>query len=756
MSNQLPYTVEYSNSNRSRCKKCLEIIPKDSLRLAKMGQSPFADKQDAHWYHNECFFESILMDPFFANQLAEVSIRGFTNLRYTDQENLRKRIKSRQNDGESTMKKQKTDLQPEDKDLNETIEKQTKEYYELRNKLDAEMKRPNYINILEENDQYIPEGRANILNHVADIIYFGAIKPCKNCNANFIFDGNSGYLCQGYQSAWAKCNQILIEPERQSVKIPKDIQEKFPFLAKEFQIQQRTISSIYTSPQSESANASIYTNEIKLQTIMLKDLKNVDEESGLINFAHVHCAGELTYSITLTKVDGFKNSYYKMQLLESDRTHENNYWVFRSWGRIGEKGNNIKNEFSSLGDAQHFFETHYLDKTGNCFGSDEFVKYPGKYYKMDIKYDEDEQQKIIEKKQLVKSNLKKSVQDLIELIFDEDMLNQTMLEFKLDIQRMPLGKISPKQIHDAMTILKDISELIEKNASRSELCEKSNQFYSLIPHDFGVKRVPDIDTSEMVAMKVEMLETLSQIAVSYTFSNKNLSENKNILDSCYEQLNAHINPIEKHSEDYNLIITYAKNTHSAIHDEYFLDIEDIFTVSREGEIKRYETFRKLHNKKLLWHGSKLANFVGILSKGLKIAPREVPRNGSMFGNGIYFTDTVSKAANYSRAQCKNDVGLMLLCEVALGDSMECFDGNNVTKDGQKLPKGFHSIKGVGKGFPNPKEGRLIYEDVEAPVGEMVENASIKSALLHNEYVVYDEAQVKIKYLIKTKFNYSRK
>jgi poly [ADP-ribose] polymerase len=69
---------------------------------------------------------------------------------------------------------------------------------------------------------------------------------------------------------------------------------------------------------------------------------------------------------------------------------------------------------------------------------------------------------------------------------------------------------------------------------------------------------------------------------------------------------------------------------------------------------------------LLWHGSRLSNYVGILSEGLKIAPYEAPATGYMFGKGIYFADIVSKSANYCRPKDGSE-GLMLLCEVALGE-----------------------------------------------------------------------------------------
>lgn len=39
----------------------------------------------------------------------------------------------------------------------------------------------------------------------------------------------------------------------------------------------------------------------------------------------------------------------------------------------------------------------------------------------------------------------------------------------------------------------------------------------------------------------------------------------------------------------------------------------------------------------------------------------------MFGKGVYFADMVSKSANYCRTSYVDNIGLMLLCEVALGD-----------------------------------------------------------------------------------------
>lgn len=43
------------------------------------------------------------------------------------------------------------------------------------------------------------------------------------------------------------------------------------------------------------------------------------------------------------------------------------------------------------------------------------------------------------------------------------------------------------------------------------------------------------------------------------------------------------------------------------------------------------------------------------------------QTGYMFGKGVYFADMVSKSANYCRTSKGDPKGLMLLCEVALGN-----------------------------------------------------------------------------------------
>lgn len=154
---------------------------------------------------------------------------------------------------------------------------------------------------------------------------------------------------------------------------------------------------------------------------------------------------------------------------------------------------------------------------------------------------------------------------------------------------------------------------------------------------------------------------------------------------------------------------------------------------------------------LLWHGSRLTNFVGILSQGLRIAPPEAPVTGYMFGKGVYFADMSSKSANYCFTTPENNTGILILCEVALGNCNEKMHADYLASN---LPDGKHSTKGVGKNAPRPENYRSL-DGVIIPMGPGHLDKNMASSLIYNEFIVYSVEQIKIRYLLRTKFNYRK-
>ncbi|KAH7695766.1 WGR domain containing protein, partial [Aphelenchoides avenae] len=155
---------------------------------------------------------------------------------------------------------------------------------------------------------------------------------------------------------------------------------------------------------------------------------------------------------------------------------------------------------------------------------------------------------------------------------------------------------------------------------------------------------------------------------------------------------------------------------------------------------------------LLWHGSRLTNWYGILLHGLRIAPPEAPTTGYMFGKGVYAADCSSKSANYCYPQ-QGIPGLMVLSEFALGETRDLFDADY---DASDLPEGKHSTRGLGGMGPDPADAVMIEDDLKVPCGKLVEQSAAKekeTSLLYNEYVVYDTKQIRMRYLVEVDFLY---
>ena len=139
-----------------------------------------------------------------------------------------------------------------------------------------------------------------------------------------------------------------------------------------------------------------------------------------------------------------------------------------------------------------------------------------------------------------------------------------------------------------------------------------------------------------------MLESLLEIEVAYSLLKSGGGDDadggdaKDPIDAHYDKLKTDIAVLDKASEEFKVLEKYVANTHASTHTMYKLEIESIFKIQRKGEAKRFKPFKKLHNRQLLWHGSRTTNYAGILSQGLRIAPPEAPVTGYMFGKvGIF-------------------------------------------------------------------------------------------------------------------------
>eukprot|EP00455_Lapot_gusevi_P051807 TRINITY_DN7810_c0_g1_i2.p1 TRINITY_DN7810_c0_g1~~TRINITY_DN7810_c0_g1_i2.p1 ORF type:complete len:115 (-),score=45.28 TRINITY_DN7810_c0_g1_i2:70-387(-) len=103
------------------------------------------------------------------------------------------------------------------------------------------------------------------------------------------------------------------------------------------------------------------------------------------------------------------------------------------------------------------------------------------------------------------------------------------------------------------------------------------------------------------------------------------------------------------------------------------------------------------------------------------------------------------------AQRNNNVACMLLCEVALGDTNDLLQADF---NASNLPPGKHSTKGVGSYQPDPAGFAQIDGSI-VPCGQVRRVQVPGASLLYNEFIVYNVAQIRMKYLLNVRFNFKR-
>ena len=173
------------------------------------------------------------------------------------------------------------------------------------------------------------------------------------------------------------------------------------------------------------------------------------------------------------------------------------------------------------------------------------------------------------------------------------------------------------------------------------------------------------------------------------------------------------------------------------------------SVDREGERPRFETKKHIGNRKLLWHGSRLTNFAGILSQGLRIAPPEAPASGYRFGKGLYFADIMTLSSMYCRTSPSSPVGFMLLCDTALGKTYEAPRDQYM----DKAPAGFDSTWALGTVEPDPKGDVKHPEGYVIPAGKIGDSGRKGVSCHEHQFITYNEAQSEMKYLLKLRWKF---
>lgn len=259
-------------------------------------------------------------------------------------------------------------------------------------------------------------------------------------------------------------------------------------------------------------------------------------------------------------------------------------------------------------------------------------------------------------------------------------------------------------------------------------------------------------TQEDINEKKAMLNILRDVGSAVTSQRKTRGSKAKAqiepaeIDQLYSSLSCELTEVDPKSDEFAMIRTYTENTQGGRK----CQLVDAFAV--EGaDAKGFAKMNKIGNRKLLWHGTNVAVVAAILKSGLRI----MPHSGGRVGSGVYLASENGKSAGYCTAN--KHQGVMFLCEAALGKQRE------IKRDGEvnwhdKDPVSAHganSVLAVGRTEPNPADditAKFDKHDVTVPQGRVEGNpAGSSSSFSQSEYLVYNESQCRIRYVLKMKF-----
>jgi poly [ADP-ribose] polymerase 2/3/4 len=354
----------------------------------------------------------------------------------------------------------------------------------------------------------------------------------------------------------------------------------------------------------------------------------------------------------------------------------------------------------------------------------------------------------------MKSALDAKTKELVEVLFSKEMRSEALTSFNLDLRRLPLGVPSKPQIEHGIAILREIEDKLNgvpaADGVNSTYQQLSSRFYTAIPHSFGRSVPPTISTKEALQSRYDMCnilldmyettETVKRIEAQTKVSSKKLAPNP--VDEYYSSLKAELTLVPKASSEDKIIRQYfdqTKGSHSSAR------ILDVWSVDRQGEPERFAAFDGVDNRRLLWHGTNIAVVAPILTTGLRI----MPHSGGRVGAGIYLANLQQKSAQYTSGY-GSKFACMFLCEAPLGKQHLVHQDGHHASSLRKAPAGFDSVHAVGTQTPKSTVTlKIDGKDVAVPDSKETPSGA-QSSFAHDEFLVYNEAQVRLRYVVTVK------
>ncbi len=460
--------------------------------------------------------------------------------------------------------------------------------------------------------------------------------------------------------------------------------------------------------------------------------------------------------LQVTDIKTNHNKYYAIELHSGKGKADYCFRVFTHYGRTDDLENNPNagqkecRYFATLAEAQGCYQTIYREKTNPRKGYREVSLASTKIGSDKARGTSagDVDAKTLEKLAKAKAeaaakegkpaparpkslDLPPVVQELVRYLYAEaTSALTTTVAAKITANGIetPLGVLTVGQIEKGEAILLAMYELFQKQQQqkkvpklRDRLEELSGEFYTVVPHRIGRTReaiaAAVIDTMEGFAAKQETLQLMKDMLQVNGEEGSVLYDAQ--VDAQYQSLGCEIGALEPGGDTYREIEQHVLKSQVKSKN---IKVHNVYRVKRPGE---WEAFPEaMENQRLLFHGSRIQNWVGILSRGI-LMPKIVVSLGvhrtdpGWLGHGIYFGDASCTSCFYTTPGRKK-TRLMAVARVALGKMK---DYTKITYGLAAPPAGYDSCHGVRHTAKTPSE----FQD--------------------DEYVIYDARQHRQEYLV---------
>ena len=255
------------------------------------------------------------------------------------------------------------------------------------------------------------------------------------------------------------------------------------------------------------------------------------------------------------------------------------------------------------------------------------------------------------------SKLHAGVQDLVRYLYDEAKgALTTTVAAKITAHGIetPLGILTLGQIEKGEAILTELYDVFQNKKTKArrrdeEMTRLSGEFYTAIPHRIGRTRAAVasavIDTLEAFEQKQQTLQLMKDMLQVNGEGGSVLFDAR--IDQEYDALRCRVEWLEPGSSEFKEMADHVVNSQIK---SKSIKVKNLYRVRRDEEWEQFT--EKLGNQRMMFHGSRIQNWVGILSRGI-LLPKIVVSMGvhrtdaGWLGHGIYFGDAACTSVYYT-------------------------------------------------------------------------------------------------------------